>query len=71
MHFSLSGTMRAAEEHPPAKPPWSTPTSTAHPLHSHPLDHTPTITANQENQRKRLTSTAPPPISIVQSNRKH
>eukprot|EP00957_Ditylum_brightwellii_P046729 3546268-Ditylum_brightwellii.AAC.1 len=53
--------MRSAKERPPAKPPWSTPTSTAHPSHSHPLNHTPTITANQEKQTKRLTSTAPPP----------
>eukprot|EP00957_Ditylum_brightwellii_P024895 1882352-Ditylum_brightwellii.AAC.1 len=53
--------MRAAKERPPAKPPWSTPTSTAHPLHPHPHNHTPTITTNQENQTKRLTLTAPPP----------
>eukprot|EP00957_Ditylum_brightwellii_P065949 5001147-Ditylum_brightwellii.AAC.1 len=52
--------MRAAKECSPAKPPWATPASTVHTVHSHPLDHTPTITVNQENQTKRLVSTASP-----------
>eukprot|EP00957_Ditylum_brightwellii_P125419 9559950-Ditylum_brightwellii.AAC.1 len=50
--------MRTANERPPAKPPWATPASTAHPLHSHSLDHTPNITNNQENQTKRHAPTA-------------
>eukprot|EP00957_Ditylum_brightwellii_P136088 10378843-Ditylum_brightwellii.AAC.1 len=53
--------MRAADERPPAKPPWATTTSTAQPLPSHPLNHTPTITDNEENQTKRHASTALPP----------
>eukprot|EP00957_Ditylum_brightwellii_P000459 35326-Ditylum_brightwellii.AAC.1 len=52
--------MRTAKERPPVKLPWATPASTAHPLHSHPIDHTPTITVNQEKQTKRLASTASP-----------
>eukprot|EP00957_Ditylum_brightwellii_P104284 7943507-Ditylum_brightwellii.AAC.1 len=44
--------MRTAKERPPAKPSWTTPTSIAHPLHSHSPDHTPIVTVNQENQTK-------------------
>mmetsp|Transcript_23320 Transcript_23320/g.34261 ORF Transcript_23320/g.34261 Transcript_23320/m.34261 type:complete len:265 (+) Transcript_23320:84-878(+) len=53
--------MGTAEERPQAKPPWVTPTSTAHPSHPHTLDHTPTIIANQANQPQSRTPTAPTP----------
>eukprot|EP00957_Ditylum_brightwellii_P016235 1221445-Ditylum_brightwellii.AAC.1 len=53
--------MRAAKERPPAKPPWATPASIAHPFHSYPFNQTPTTTNNQENQTKRLASTTSPP----------
>eukprot|EP00957_Ditylum_brightwellii_P189653 14436483-Ditylum_brightwellii.AAC.1 len=53
--------MRAAEECPPAKPPWVTSASTAHPTYSQTLDHTTTVNANHANQSKSLTPTAPTP----------
>eukprot|EP00957_Ditylum_brightwellii_P108787 8298711-Ditylum_brightwellii.AAC.1 len=52
--------MRAADERPPAKPPWAIPASTPHHPHTNPLDHNPTITVNQENQTKRHALTASP-----------
>eukprot|EP00957_Ditylum_brightwellii_P115989 8848446-Ditylum_brightwellii.AAC.1 len=63
--------MRAAKERPPAKPPWVTSASTAHPTYSQTLDHTTTINANHENQSKSLTPTAPTPTSKVRFNRRY
>eukprot|EP00957_Ditylum_brightwellii_P179693 13688419-Ditylum_brightwellii.AAC.1 len=59
--------MRAADERPPAKPPRATPASTAHLPHSHPLNHTPIIIVNQENQTKDLHQLHHLPIHKVYS----